>query len=380
MKNPLVERATDFLRQVYDPHRALFPFTTRLSGGRYVSSFDGGSTIRYSINCLLGLRQAARSGANGFALEAERLTDAFIDRHRDELTNPGDLGLLLVLLADRFEGGLGSEALRQIDELRLRREVRRIPLQEVCWMLWGAVALSREGVPRAEETARDLYRQLHTEFFDRDSLLPRHTNRLYRRNSVSFGGVAYFLRALHEYAAHFDDEYAATLFRFGVQRILALQGPRGEWPWMIDVNAAAAIDLFPVYSVHQDSMAMLFLLPAFDMGIPGTAESIERSYAWVLGSNGVGAPMLVEDPFFRFRSLERFGAFQRPRRYLRSLPGISAISRRTASRTWGIHVNTECRSYEMGWVVYVWSGRPERLALRADGLGGPAIRFGQCHA
>ena len=58
--NPLLERALGFLENVYDEDSALFPFTTRLQDGRYVSSFGGSGAIRYTINCLLGLKAAAQ--------------------------------------------------------------------------------------------------------------------------------------------------------------------------------------------------------------------------------------------------------------------------------------------------------------------------------
>jgi hypothetical protein len=372
--NPLLERALVFLENVYDPERALFPFSTRLVDGRYVSTYEEAGAIRYSINCLLGLRQAERHGVDSpFAGEVDRLVQRFTERHYARIRNHGDLGLFLVLLADRFEAGPAEDALRQIAEAAERDEAATLPLQDVCWMLWGAVALARQEVTGAAAVADKLFRALHREFFDSNSLLPRHTSRLWRRNSVSFGGVVYFLRALHEYADYFRDEYAASLFRFGVRRVQDIQGSHGEWPWLIDVEAGVPIDVYPVYSVHQDSMAMLFLLPALELGLPGVRESIEQSYAWVLGDNEISTPMIVEEPFFRYRSLERRRGLQRPRRALKSLPGAVLVSRRLAGHAGRVRINRDCRSYEMGWVVFAWSGRRERLALRP---GEQPIQFG----
>jgi hypothetical protein len=372
--NPLLERALVFLEEVYDPQRALFPSSTRLVDGRYVSIYDERGALRYSINCLLGLRQAARHGAGStFAGEVDQLIQRFTERHYPRIRNHGDLGLLLVLLADRFEAGPAEDALRQIAEAAERKEAATLPLQDVSWMLWGTVALARQEVAGAAPVADRLFRALHRGFLDRDSLLPRYTSRLWRGNSVSFGPVVYFLRALYEYADYFEDEYAATLFRFGVARIQDIQGSQGEWPWLIDVKAGVPIDVYPVYSVHQDSMAMLFLLPALDLGLPGIRESIERSYAWVLGDNELSMPMILDEPFFRYRSLERRGGLQRPRRYAKTLPGVVLASRRFAGKAGGLRVNRECRSYEMGWVLFAWSGRQERLAVRR---GGQPIQFG----
>jgi hypothetical protein len=372
--NPLLERALVFLEEVYDPERVLFPFSTRLLDGHYVSTYDERAGVRYSINCLLGLREAARHGVgSSLAGGVDELIQRFTDRHYPGIRNHGDLGLLLVLLSDRFEAGPGQDALRQIAEAAERNEIATLPLQDVCWMLWGTVALARQEVAGAAPVAEKLFRTLHRKFFDRDSLLPRHTSRFWRRNSVSFGGVVYFLRALYEYADYFRDEYAASLFRFGVGRTQEIQGRRGEWPWLIDVKASTPIDVYPVYSVHQDSMAMLFLLPALDLGLPGVRESIERSYGWVLGHNELSMSMILEEPFFRYRSLERLGGLQRPRRFVKSLPGVVLASRRLAGEAFRVRVNRECRSYEMGWILFAWSGRQDRLALRR---GEKPIQFG----
>jgi hypothetical protein len=371
--NPLLERALGFLEDVFDSEQALFPSATTLDDSQYVSTFDSSSSLKYSINCLLGLKNAARHGISSPLVdECDTLVQGFITRHYTRIENYGDLGLLLVLLADRFESGPAEDALRRIARVADAGQTAALPLQDACWMLWGAVALARHQVPGAERVAESVLRDVQSAFFNRDSLLPRHINRVYRRNTVSFGAVTYFLRALHEYADCFGDEYVASLFRSGVRRIQGVQAPRGEWPWLIDVSTATPIDLYPVYSVHQDSMSMLFLLPALDLGLPGARQSIERSYSWVLGNNVISTPMIVDDPFFRYRSLERRGGLQRPRRYVRSLPGVVRISRRLSAQTSGVRINRQCRSYEMGWVVFAWSGRPERLAVTP---GEPPVQF-----
>ena len=372
--NPLFDRALGFLESVFDSERTLFPSTTILDETRYVSTFASPNSLRYSINCLLGLKAAAQHGVSSALVdECDTLVQLFITRHYTRIESYGDLGLLLVVLADRFEPGPAEDALRRITTMADNGGTAALTLQDASWMLWGAVALARHEVADAERVAAIVLRDVRASLFNRDSLLPRHINRAYRRNSVSFGGVTYFLRALYEYADCFGDENAGSLFRAGLSRIQRIQAPCGEWPWLIDARTATPIDRYPVYSVHQDSMSMLFLLPALDLGLAGVRESIERSYSWVLGNNAIATPMIVDKPFFRYRSLERRGGLQRPRRYVRSLPGLVYLARRHPAPRSGVRINRECRSYEMGWVVFAWSGRPERLAVTP---GEPPVQFG----
>ena len=364
--NDLVHRASSFLEAVYDPGLSLFPYTTRVEDGRYASDFDHPSAIRYSINCLLALRAAEERepGSLPFAARADELVADFLARNEGRVTNDGDKGLMLVLLAghDGLEAQAAERALARVSELG--EDARRaLVLQDICWLLWGVLALWRAGDERAAPIARSLFRTLVSSFLDRDSLFPRHSPARHRRGTVSFGGIVYFLRVLHEYASLTGDEYAETLFQHAVSRVVATQGPGGEWPWFFDVHTGSPIDVYPVYGVHQDSMSMLFLLPAYDRGLPGMDEAIERSYAWVLGRNQLGTPMILTEPFLRYRALERTGHLARQRRYARSMVPWRHTGTAFERGPEHMRINPECRSYEMAWIIYAWSGRSERLSM-----------------
>jgi hypothetical protein len=185
--------------------------------------------------------------------------------------------------------------------------------------------------------------------------LPFHERRRYRRRIVSFGALTYFLRSLSEAASALEDANADRLFRAGVQQALALQGPAGDWPWMIDPLSGRALDRYPVFAVHQDSMAMLFLLPSLERGLPGVEQAIDRSLDWALGRNELGISMYVDDPvFFAYRSIERRERAPRARRYARS--SVNALTGRSAQSlsASALRLNPECRSYHLGWILYAW--------------------------
>lgn len=219
----------------------------------------------------------------------------------------------------------------------------------------GAAAASRAGFP-SEDVGRAATSLVKRYFVDHRSGLPRHSTRPYRRNLVSFGSLTYFLRAMHEAGTAFGDQEALSLFESGVRRTLSMQGPQGEWPWMIHVRNGTPIDVYPVFSVHQDSMAMLFLLPALDAGIAGVSEAIDRSVAWCFGENELSAQFYRHDPFSAGRSIERAEGERRVRRYLRFLSYV--VTRRPGRfHSARVHVNEECRSYHLGWILFAWSRR-----------------------
>jgi hypothetical protein len=317
-------------------------------------------TVRYTINSLLGLQRAQALEGEGFA-DPRELTHRFLERRLSDVQEPADLGLLLALLRETDpEHPAFAETFNRIRAIAIGNTSEHLIMQDVAWMVWGASAVV-DVLPQAEHVARTLYRGMTGSYLNRGSLVPRHTTRGYRSRFVSFGALVYFLRAVHEYTKATGDDVAGTLFEHGVRRTCELQGPLGEWPWLIDVSSGRAVDVYPIFGVHQDSMSMLFLLPALDGGMRGLDVTIERSFGWMLGRNELGIRMVHHDPPFFFRAIERDERV-RARPYLRARRYFRAVRPAAANRTsWRARarLNPECRSYHPGWVLFAWSGRQD---------------------
>ncbi|MDX6473219.1 MAG: hypothetical protein QOK22_2035 [Gaiellaceae bacterium] len=333
--------ALDFLPRSFDPGRGLCSFKAELAaGGELVQDWSHWVAPRYTITSLLGLHAAGYDGA-------ARMSDRFLQLNT--ITNPADKGLLTVLHCERDDLERAAVLVPQLHALA----GAQLEMQDLAWLLWGACAAARAGIDGAEAAASALLARMLDDYVHPRTGLPRHSLRPHRRGIVSFGSLVYFLRALHEAAWTFGDRRAETLFRSGVATALALQGPQGEWPWMIDVVRGRAFDRYPVFSVHQDSMAILFLRPAAEAGVAGAASAIERSVRWVHGENELGLRFYLEEPFFfAYRAVERDESSTKARRYGRWLAARSAAGV-PASR---LRVNRECRSYHLGWILYAWSG------------------------
>jgi hypothetical protein len=359
----LCKGAAAFLLDVYSEEDGLFPYSTRLDDrGRFVNDFTNPLAVRYTINSLLGLRRAAKlEDADVSVGRVDEMIDRFLSRQYDNVSSPADWGLLTVLLAER--GGPMDKLADGVDRIRRvmaeRRSVLSLNLQDLGWMLWGSSVAAREGLVDSAQDADRIFDVVERDFVDRRSGLARHSRRFYRRNLVSFGSTVYFLRSSYEYAALSGSRRARDLYESGVQKMIDIQGPRGEWPWMIAVRTARPIDFYPVFAVHQDSMAMLFLLPALDAGLPRTAEAIESSFRWVLGDNELDLPMLLSEPYFAYRSVERSEPMGRALRYARATLNLARQRDSKLSADGKVHLNPECRSYHLGWILYAWAGRSD---------------------
>jgi hypothetical protein len=296
------------------------------------------------------------------------MVDAFLERHDHQLTSLADNGLLLALLCADEPHPHAAAIVDRLGSFVRETPLSRLTMQDLAWMLWGAVAAARHGLDGADELAGRLAQLVTGPFLDPQQLLPRHSIRRYRRGLVSFGALVYYLRALAEYATHTRDERAEELFRSGVEAAIALQGPRGEWPWLIDLRSGRPADWYPIFAVHQDSMAILFLAPGAARGISGASSAMRKSVQWILGDNELGERMVDDEPFRLYRSVERAELLPRIRRYGRYAGARVLGHSAPFPERKGLRVNRECRPYHAGWILYVWAG-----AERIPGLDGAPV-------
>lgn len=363
----LLDGSAENLLATWSPEAALFPYASRLHGSTITNDYAHPLAVRYTVNSLLGLVQAARSGTvDGLSeIEVGAMAEAFFAAGHDSIYQPADQGLATVLhcALGSSPATLGTHV-RQLKEALAGSARGHLTIQDAAWILWGAAAAHMAGVGGSADVVRDAHVRITSDLVDGRTGLPRHSTRHFRRNVVSFGALTYFLRAMHEAAVTLGDEDAERRFHAGVGRAIGLQGPRGEWPWMIDARTGNPFDFYPVFSVHQDSMAMLFLHPALDRGVAGAQKAIARSLGWVFGDNERGQPMFVEQPFFAYRAIERCDRGSRARPYLRARRYLRSLGHRLrpTPATLGAtvtRVNDECRSYHPGWILFAWSSRPE---------------------
>jgi hypothetical protein len=352
----LLGNTIGLLEKMYDQRACLFSSSARLKDGEYINDFSSQSKYRYTLNVLIGLQKLNDYYRTHWDL------GRIIEKYLSELPvmglSLGDRGLLLHALALA-----NHEQSRQIyislyDALKNRSKALRHTVQDISWASMGITTYATKKRDRdSNGFAREVINYLHQDLMNGRTLLPQH-NRGIRGGFVSFGGITYFLIALEHFSRAFDDHDIRKIFKGAVGKVLALQGEYGEWPWFIDSSSGKIMDWYQVYSVHQDSMAMLFLLPAFDMGVKDSEEAIIKSYSWLFGNNQLNERMIQDKPFFIYRSIRRKSKIEeRPLRLLRSF-GNKIIGRNAILESPdSLEINKECRSYHLGWILYAWAGR-----------------------
>jgi hypothetical protein len=362
----ILDRTLDLLESVYDPVRAEFPIRIRMSSRGYEPDYGGRDASRYSINCLLGLQEARRQGVkHSFLAETDELICAFVERHRSGVTRCSDLGLLVALIAeDPCLQDCASETISRLRDACSNRRSALFSMQDLGWMLWGSVAAARAGMPGADSLSHGLIDRMASRYVVEATALPRHSLNPLRAWIVSFGSIAYFLKAVHDYWAWCGGQHAWELFVRGARAAARLQQTDGAWPWLVSASNARVLSRYPLFSVHQLSMAMFFLLPARRLGIIESEAPIAASFAWVTGANEVRQPLFSSDPFLIFRSAAPQSLWPRAQRYVSALQRSVLRDERDVRPSHDVFIDTASHSYEWGWLLQAWSEPESRALLR----------------
>jgi hypothetical protein len=231
--------------------------------------------------------------------------------------------------------------------------------QDLGMLLTGIVAQARKGRTDWHGFAGPLFSFLwdryHSEsglFFDAPSG--------FRRRFASFATQIYLSIACYHYGEFAGSAEAIAAANACARKLIDLQGPRGEWPWFFDARSGRVLDFYEVYSVHQYGMAPALLELAERHNVRGAREALIKGFNWVLGENQLGQSMLVPELNLSVRSqVRKAELLTKTPRVLRAVKnayfGISAGLIDSSD----VSLRLECRSYELGWILWSFGQRSD---------------------
>jgi hypothetical protein len=250
------------------------------------------------------------------------------------------------------------------------RALLRSTAQDIGMLVSGATAMALK--QRGEEwrsAAETLATCLRQHYHDASSGIFYNHGTGYRRRFSSFASQVYSILALYQFGEAFDRDWAIDLANRAAARIISLQGPRGEWAWFYYVPRAQVVDFYEIYSVHQHGMAPAFLHHAVAHGVPGAREALVKGFLWLFGDNEMGVSMLRPAERMFYRSQVRAGELSSARpRVRRSLVKAALGRSDTVADHRGLVLRKECRSYELGWILWSFGTRSDypELAQRTE--------------
>jgi hypothetical protein len=146
--------------------------------------------------------------------------------------------------------------------------------------------------------------------------------------------------------------------------LVASQGVKGQWWWFYGTRRRSVIEPYPVYSVHQDAMAYMALIPLESHASCTFEEPLARGLQWFLGENELETPLIdAERPFFT-RAIQRSGgdadgfAGWTRRQHLAAIAASVSPWRSgslPAEPSQRLEVLCETRPYHLGWILYAQS-------------------------
>jgi hypothetical protein len=332
-------------------------FVFRVDGARVEDNAwkltSAGKSHRYGTIAALGLLRLP-GDVQRSVLSGETCHDLVgsLALRLDENTGLGDAALTCWALAECRHDALPQalDRLAQLDDPE-----RPTYVVDAAWIVSALVA-ARSLAPVEEHLERARRRLLAAR---RNVLFPRNTEgsgSWYRGHVGSFADQVYPLQALARLHASGDDQLALAAANEVAEAICTAQGESGQWWWHYDSRLGSVVEGYPVYSVHQHSMAPMALMDLIDAGGQSHLESIHRGLEWLARPPETIEALILDDPPITWRKVAR-GDRRKTVRGLRATstrvhPGwrLSIMDRMFPPG----RVDHECRPYELGWLLFTW--------------------------
>jgi hypothetical protein len=317
----------------------------------------------YTLNVLLGMSQLSDLGRHSHA-EISRIYRGCCREAGNPRVRTYMYGMALWAGA-KLDVAPPSEIVDRITAILANPSMLNVlTAQDVGMVISGVTAMAAREDGRWRGAADQLAAHLRDRLYHPGSRLFYNTGKGYRRNFSSFASQVYSMLALYQFGEAFGADWAIALANAAAAKVISLQGPRGEWAWFYYVPGGQVVDFYEIYSVHQHGMAPAFLHHAVLHRVPGASEALTRGFLWLFGENEMNVSMLRPKERLFYRSQLREGELDTTgRRRRRSI--INAMMGRgdRVSNHRGLVLRKECRSYELGWILWSFGGRQDHAEL-----------------
>jgi hypothetical protein len=359
----LADVALRALPQMYDEQSSLFSQKALPQGDRLVNR---GENAYYSAASMVGILAQPAVSPDSVVPVGKALDALLAVCDRDQ----GPPLLSTTLWAGAIAGD--PRAARLVTSLNQSLDVEQAESAALGQVLRGLVA-GAEAFPEVRDAALDLGQRCATELLDRHSAHSRVFRAMPRRPSgirtmlgariTSFASQVYPLLGLASLYAYRGDTPPPAL-RQTAEHLVEAQGPLGQWWWLYSPSTATVLEGYPVYSVHQDGMAFMGLVPVEQLGEGSYAEALALGLDWLDGHNELSLSLVEDEPPFICRNIQRMGSdadapfgisrsnfYRTVSRSLR--PG--SVSDQTVVAPEELEPLRECRSYHLGWLLYAYA-------------------------
>jgi len=354
--SPLVNYALKGLHKCWLPEHGRWSHIYHLDGRDPPNESLAQSDVFYTLNVLLGCARVRRlpdsiDVSGTFHRNVQQLLRLPVEKYA--------FGMALWAAAElKLEIPIDVERYLK-DVLSKKRNWQTFRAQDLGMILTGVVAQARIDPKQWKLFADELFAFLIQHYHGTAGLFFDAPFGL-RRRFASFASQTYLTLACYSYGEFANNCRAIEIANACTRKLIDLQGPRGEWPWFFDAQNGLILDFYEVYSVHQCGMAPAFLEWAEHHNVPGARDALIKGFNWMLGHNQLSRPMLIPQLQMTIRSHARKRELHTKKlRMIRAVRnaflGYSARLIDPAD----IRLRLECRSYELGWILWSFGHRSD---------------------
>lgn len=356
----VADAAVRLLPRTFDASRGLFSHKTTWHDGPR----NADTNALYSAVALLGLLHYDSLEASTAKVIGPALDVLLEEIRRSPASSLMGAGCWALAVA---EHSAVKEVVYRIEEkVNLRRETS----MDLGLMLHGlsmAAADSRLR-DRVLRLARKCELELRRRFLPRAGVFCAQSfyaspQALFHSRMTGFASQVYPLHGLAGHALAIGEPVASEALEVA-DWLVASQGGEGQWWWFYDARRRRVIEPYPVYSVHQDAMAYMALVPLEPHAGRTFKGPLSLGLRWFLGQNELKRPLLDwERPFFA-RAIQRsrgdadgFAGWSRRQHLAALVSSVSPSLRRFANAEPAdrLEILWETRSYHLGWILYAHS-------------------------
>ena len=298
---------------------------------------------RLTLNVLMGLYHAQKNGYKIF-LDIESDYHQLLHRIKEQAHSTTDIAA--TIWTGRTIGTRIPTDVMALFENTLQKALQIKIHPSAKGLAWSIIAcMTRNDDLHRHVSA--LAKLAAERYIDHDTNLVRQTPIGLRRNWSSFGAHSYMAYAFLLLARKTGSENYKNIGMDIIQKLVQLQGDKGQWGWMYNTKHGIVVDFYPIYSVHQYAYAPFFLIEAIDMGYEELREPLLKGFNWILGQNELGKSMVSNTHNVVWRNVVRRSLNLKPMKIARGA-GVTWFGLNPGPLEDSfLRINRECWSFEM---------------------------------
>ena len=353
MISSMIRLAIAGLEYMYDEKEQLFCYKTIRSEN---GIFKEGFSYRYTLISALGLVRYGKKGGIS-TIPVKKIVSTLLNKS-NKIDSIGDLGLLLWLCALATPERLPQvySDLKVNDALQFYPDARKGFTTELSWFLAGLVHATKANIDAPDEwkaLAEFTFKRILRNYKGKGIFGHMHRKSIkgFMRGHIgSFADQVYPIYAFSVFAETFNNEQALNTALECGKCICRHQGIKGQWWWHYNSISGKIAGRYPVYSVHQDSMAALALFQLGKSSGMDIRQPVFKGLEWIFGNNEPGYNMIDTSYNLIWRCIYQ----KKIKMYYDNVLHLLGIPK-AETNIGNFKVIFECWPDHLGWVLYAFA-------------------------